>query len=172
MAVVEIDLKDAAKWVGVDLKNALHEGAMKGLLAAAQRMVQEIQTRIIPQVSPSPVARGVYRAGWKAEKTPDGAVVENVVPYAAAIEYGVRPGRVRPGPMVVQHLTDWVRMKGIAADEKTARRIANAIAMALKARGIFDRGRGLRVMERAGKELPKFIEAEVKREVERSLRRP
>jgi len=27
-------------------------------------------------------------------------------------------------------------------------------------------------MERAGKELPKFIEAEVKREVERSLRRP
>lgn len=159
-----IKLEDAAKWVDGELGPALKEAALRGIVSAAARLLQEITLRIIPTKSPQPVDRGVYRAGWRMRAEPDGAVIENLEPHAAFIEYGVRSGNVKVGRAMVDALEGWVVRKGIASG-KDARRAAYAIALSIQRRGIFNGGTGMRILEDAMKQADEIIRTEVEREL-------
>ena len=182
-----LSIKDAASFFGDEVAKAIQEGARAGLYSAAQRHVQHIQTQVIPATVPEPADRGVYRAGWKAERTPDGALIVNSVPHAPHIEKGVRAHNVKVGARMVSAIEEWVVRKGLAKP-RVANRVAWAIVTSMAAsvrvtrggvvknikgggRGIFNGGKGLRVMERANKDLPDTIREEVAREVERALAR-
>ena len=154
----------------------------RAILATAARLVSHIQNVVIPQTKPQPVDRGVYRAGWRFAEDGDGAVVYNATPQAPLIEYGVRAGNVKIGG-AIKPLTEWVKRKlrptakAISARAKKsskkkftdaeARRIAWAIAITMKKKGIFNGGKGLRVLERAVPTVPGFFRAEMKRELAR-----
>lgn len=164
------------------------KAAKRGLLAAAQRAVQHIVTDIIPATVPEPVNRGVYRAGWRAQATKEGAAIVNAVAWAPLIEYGVRARRVRIGRAMLDAIAAWVRMKGIGgrfrvgkkgtqagrvilkrATKSEAMAIAWAIAKSMQRRGIFAGGRGLKILERASQRFPQFIQEECKREIEKEF---
>lgn len=177
-------LGQASAWLKHLSKN-MEGAARRGLLSAAQRTVAHIQNEIIPATTPLPVARGVYRAGWRAEATANGAVIINDVPHAPMVENGVRAGNVKPGRAMIDALTEWVRMKGIGgkvvaskggrsrlvrATPDEARSIAWAVAMSMKKKGIFDGGKGLGIMRRAAAQIPGFVRDEVRRELERAGR--
>jgi hypothetical protein len=168
-----IDIKQAEAYFGTTLPGELREGAKRGLLSAANRIVQEIQTRTIPEAVPQPVARGLYRAGWRAQATDDGAEYFNPLPRAGLIEYGVRASNVKVGRTMITALADWVKVKGIATGTD-ALRMAFAIARTMAAsyrgqpggaKGIF-KGTGLGIMKRANKILPRVVEEEVRREIQ------
>jgi|TARA_Y100000034_G_C6876919_1_gene401210 hypothetical protein len=170
MPAVKIDLKDAGNFMEKVVSKAIREGAKKGLYSAALRMVSIIQTRIIPQTTPKPIDRGIYRAGWVAGQDNDGsAYYENTVPHAAMIEHGVRASNVRIGTAMIDSLTEWVQRKGIASGP-TARKVAWAIALNVaRGKGIFGPD-GLQIMGKANKQLAKVVEQEVAREVDRALK--
>jgi hypothetical protein len=170
-------LKDAGIMVD-EIAEENREKASKGLLMAAQRTVAHIVGEIIPGLEHPPVDRGLYRAGWRAKKDGTGAVVENVAPHAAFIEYGVRGSNVKIGRAMIDALTAWVKRKGIGgrtvtskvgamrrvkASDGDARQIAWAIAKTMQRQGIFNKGQGLRVLEKAQERIPGFIREEVKR---------
>lgn len=171
-------LKDAGLMLG-DLKGSMKAAAHRGLLAAAYRIVEHIVSDIIPGLDNPPVDRGIYRAGWRARRIEEGAIVENVSPHAVFIEYGVRGSHVRIGRAMIDALAAWVRRKGIGgrnvvsksgktrlvkASATEARQIAWAIAKDMERFGIF-RPKGLRVLEKASKRFPEFIREEVIREL-------
>lgn len=175
-------LKDADKFLK-DLSRGMEAAAMRGLMSAAQRTVAHIQNELIPATVPQPVARGMYRAGWRAEKTSNGALVINDVPHANFIENGVRGDRVKIGRAMITALAEWARMKGIGgrmvtsksgrtrlvkATEAEATSIAWAIAKSMQAKGIFKGGAGLGVFKRAAEQIPRFIREEVAAEIKRS----
>lgn len=151
---------------------------MRGLLSAAQRLVGAIQNEVIPQEPRVPVDRGVYRAGWKARPNEHGAEIGNETPHAVFIEDGVRGDHVKPGREMILALTQWIKRKGIvgtaAPDGSTldATQLAWAIARSMQKRGIFNRGVGLKIMDKAVRRYARrFIEEEVKRELERGARK-
>ncbi len=163
-----IKLEDAHKWV--DRFEAAHvKAARRGLLSAAAKAVAEIKAQIIPALIPEPTNRGTYKAGWDFGEDDDGAWYGNNLPHAALIEYGVRAGNVRVGRKMIDALTEWVQMKGLGSGP-AARRIAWMISTSQKMRGVFNNGKGFRVMEKMNKRLPRIIEAEVKRELKRAAR--
>ena len=181
MPTYSIPLKEAPGWVDNKLRIAIREGALRGLYSAALRMVQEVQVRIIPKLVPVPTQRGIYKAGWKAGRTSDGAWYGNSTPYAGIVEYGVPAGRVKVGAAMIAALTEWVLIKGFAAGLAEAKHVAWAVATRMAAnltvdgqrragggQGIF-KGTGLRVMEKANERIVKIAEEEVAREVERAL---
>ena len=162
------------------LAKGMGEAAQRGLLAAALRAVAHIQNEVIPALEPSPVARGTYRAGWRAERTAKGATIVNDVPHAVFIEEGVRGQNVKIGRAMIDALAAWVRMKGIGgrmvtsksgtqrlkrATEDEARAIAWAIAKSMQQRGIFGGGKGLGVLKKVRPLIPKWVEEEVLREI-------
>lgn len=172
-------LEDADKWLNVVAASS-RDATLRGLLSAAHRTVAYIQTSIIPNLPQPPVGRGAYRAAWRAVRLDNGAEVVNSTVQAIFIEYGVRAENVKPGRAMIAALTEWVRMKGIGGTVVTnktgqqrlkrvsvdeAESIAWAIARSMQKRGIFNRGNGLRVMERAGRMVPGFIKEEVMREL-------
>ena len=181
MVATVISLNDAGAHVSGILTEAIKKGAMNGLYSAALRMVQEIQTVTIPQAVPEPVQRGVYKAGWKAHREADGASYDNPLPYAAIIEFGVRPQNVKVSRKMLLALTEWVKIKGFAKGGDATRMawaVATAMASSVKTsrgvqagggKGIF-KGTGLRIMEKANKNLAQFVKEEVAREVERALK--
>jgi hypothetical protein len=171
-------LKDAGVMLE-DVGKEVRAAASRGLLAAAHRTVAHIVGSIIPSLPHPPVDRDIYRAAWRAKKDGDGAVVENLAPHAGFIEYGVRAGSVKQGRAMIDALTEWVKRKGIGgrtvtsaggktrhvkASDAEARGIAWAIAKSMQKRGIFG-PKGLRVLEKAGKMIPTFIDQEVAREM-------
>ena len=142
--------------------------ARRGLLSAAMRGVQIIKTQIIPARSPQPVDRGVYRSGWDARVTPDGADIFNPELHAAFIEHGVRAENVKAGKRMIAALAEWTVRKGIAHSYEEGTQIAYAIAGAMKKRGIFNRfGRGgLGILrELVEQHMPKIVREEVSREL-------
>lgn len=168
MATV-IDLRDAPAWFAELAQTKLRPAALTGLYSAALRSVQTIKTSIVPSLSPQPVDRGLYRAGWHAFQTSDGATIENAEPHAAFVEYGVRAANVKPGPAMIRALTEWVERKRLAFG-KEAIEAAWRIARAMQARGIFRGGQGFRVMEILREQyLSRFIEEEIVREIERAI---
>jgi hypothetical protein len=174
-------LGNASAWLKA-VSKGMEDAARRGLYSAAIRTVSYIQNDVIPATTPLPVARGVYRAGWRADKTANGAVVLNSAPHAAFVEYGVRGGNVKIGRAMIAALADWVRMKGIGgsvvttkggrkklvrATQSEAERIAWAIAKSMQKKGIFAGGQGLGVLKRAGAMIPTFIREEVRAELAR-----
>lgn len=158
-----IELKQAPDFFGRVLAGEMKQAALRGLYSAAVRSVQLLQTQEIQRASPAPVDRGVYRAGWRAEKLIDGAAVVNSVPWAAMIEYGV-PGRnVTIGRQAVLALAEWARRRlGVSSDKALS--TAWAILIAGKRRGLFRRGEGLRILETYARErMPQTIREEIAR---------
>jgi hypothetical protein len=104
-----------AKWAGTLTRKA----AERGLLSAAARTVNYIQTVAIPAAQPRPpVDRGRYKGGWRIVKLTGnggliGALVTNAVPYAGAIEDGVPAANVKPGKAMIDALSEWIRRKRI-----------------------------------------------------------
>ncbi len=169
MTTRRIDLKDAAAFFGNEWRKEYRDAALLGLLSAAQRGVQTIQAVIIPSRNPPPVDRGLYRAGWHAEATSDGAQIFNDNPIAPIIEDGVRASRVKPGAAMVAALTSWVMRKGLESDSKKAKGVAFAIIQRMKQRGIFNQNStGLGILRELEE---KYIDSFAKEEVEREIRR-
>lgn len=158
---------EVAKW----FKRGTDQAAERAALGTAMRIVNHIVTEVIPTTSPKPVDRGLYRAGWRAKKVKGGGEVSNATPQAPIIERGARAENVKAGRKMVDALTEWVRRKGIATDEKEARGIAFAIAMKLRRTGIFNGGKGLRVLERALKRVEEFFNDELKSELKKAMKR-
>lgn len=161
-----IDISQAPAWLA-SMGSGVKVAAMRGLYSAAIRTVQHIQTSVIPAEPRVPVDRGIYRAGWRAEHIPEGALVVNRVPHAIFIEYGVRAANVKPGRAMIDALAEWVRRKGIEKSGTGARQVAFAIAMSMKKKGIFNGGNGLRILEKAARRIPRFISEEIGREIEK-----
>lgn len=174
-----ITIFEAPKWVQ-NLSDDMREAALRGVQSAALRLLQHVQVTVIPATKDErtgmgpPVDRGAYRASWRKRNVSNGAVVESTLPYASIIEFGARPENVKIGREMIDALTEWVIRKGLAGKSDSsvefrsqARNIAWAIAVSMKKAGIFSGGKGLRVLERASVEVPRFIKEEVTREIER-----
>lgn len=174
MPVTRISLKDAGVYFDPrgPLAQELKAAATKGLFSAALRAKRDIVARVIPNLPGSkPIDKGIYRAGWQAERIPGGAVLYNPVPHASMIEYGVPAGNVVASTKAQQALADWARRKLGGLTAAQAWTVAGGILAAMKKRGIFARGRGLRVLEtyvRAS--LPVVLKEEVERELAKVTR--
>jgi Bacteriophage HK97-gp10, putative tail-component len=180
MPSVKFDISEAeevARYLGFSIDAV----AKRAILATANRVVQHITTQIIPNTSPQPVDRGAFRAGWKAKKDPDGAEVRNTLPYASIIEYGARAENIKIGRKMIEALAAWVRRKGIGGSKTASGRvrrpsveeatsIAWAIAKTMQKKGIFNGGKGLRVLERALVIVQNAFAQELKTELEREYR--
>lgn len=175
--------EEFAKFVASGMRDA----GKRGLLSAAVKIVGLIQHTIIPKEPRQPVDRGLFRAGWRAEPTDKGADIVNSVPHALFVEEGVKAGNVKVGKKMIDALAEWVVRKGIAkkkalrtygparegkklrsvrgVDYGEARRIAWAIAMSMKKKGIFNGGRGLHILDKAMTMAPTIVREEVEREV-------
>jgi hypothetical protein len=185
MVARSITIDEAPQWV-MDLRKELKEASIRGMQSAALRLLQHIQVTVIGSTKDArtgygpPVDRGAYRASWRKRNVPTGAIVESTLPYAAIIEFGARPQNVRIGRAMITALTEWVMNKGLAGHRPkgtdqveyyaNARNIAWAIAVSMKKTGIFNNGQGLRVLERAAKEIPRFVKEEVDRELARVVK--
>lgn len=78
-----VNLSDFAKVLGADNKaqmDKLHEATLRGIAKSIPMLVKK-----------SPVDTGLYAQSWMFEKKEWGAVLGNVAPHAAIIEYGARP---------------------------------------------------------------------------------
>lgn len=146
---------------------------------AAVRGLNTVVTVIIPSRDPTPVDRGIYRAGYKVGMIPEGATVYNDSPAAAIIEGGVRASNIKIGRKLINALAQWIIRKGIvkrgkgakgAADAITeARSIAWAIAKKAKAgKGFHNQrpGGGLQIQAQLNRD---FIKQYVREEVMRAL---
>ena len=189
--MTEIDIKESAKVKSIFRE--LFAGSLnEALLSAAYKVQQLITTELIPAATPSPVDRGFYNAAWRVRSgVEDGqtfAEVLNDVKHALFIEYGVKSDRVRPGKAMHDALTEWVIRKGLAAgrqvmsDGSTRRKnkttenfeaasMAYAIMMTLKKNGIFDRGEGLKIAQKARERVPAIVMEELRAAVKDHLRR-
>lgn len=154
------------------MQKQLHDAALKGVISAVERGLQEITTNIIASRIPQPFDRGIYRSGWKREIFPDGASIENNEPHAAFIEYGVRPENVKIGAAMITALAAWAVRKGLT-DTKGANQVAWAIAKRMQSKGIFNRQgmQGLGILkELVEKHMDKFIDEEISREIEKVIK--
>ncbi len=170
MTAIKFDIsqaEEAAKALGLNIDKA----AKRAILSTALFIVQRITTVIIPGEPRPPIDRRVYAAGWVARATPDGAMIQNTTPQAAVIEYGVRAGNVKISRAMIDALEAWVRRKGLhkgnAGDDPRA--IAWAVAKAMQKNGIFNGGKGLRILEKGLKWVAGTFNRELKREIERDL---
>lgn len=169
-----VTLAEAATHFG-KLQGEFRKAAHRGLVSAAMRGVQIIVTQIIPGITPyPPVDRGLFRAGWRAVPTRDGAEIVNDEPHAVFIEEGVRAENVKPGLRMGRAIYEWVIRKGIETEPYEAIRVTYAIMAAMKRRGIFKRGKGLGILKMLTSDngiwrryFDKVIEREVEREIGR-----
>lgn len=176
MLVFDIkDLHKGAGLVGKEVERRLKDG----LLSAAMRMVSRA-IEITGAEDPAPIDRGIYRAGFQFQKTPQGADVYNATPHAPIIEDGARATNIKIGRKMIEALAEWVLRKGLVAThemtaggrsrkvptatrEAEANSIAWAIAKNMEKVGIFNRdgGKGLGIMRRVLGEAPAIVAKEV-----------
>lgn len=161
----KIALKDAGDFFVREFGPAMRKAASKGLYSAAVRSVQLIQTEAIARATPSPVDKGIYRAGWRAEKDGEGAIIFNSVPWAGLIERGVPAANVVVSRRAVEAIGEWaVRKLGVPRERASS--VAFGILRSLQRRGIFRRGEGLRILETFTRDrLPNIVADEVRREL-------
>jgi hypothetical protein len=185
-----MSLKQGATWVR-SLSNNFPTAAKRGLYSAGLRIMADLQND-----NALPRDRGTYRAGWRCDPTDYGADVYNVANHAIHIEGSVRPENVKIGRPMIDALAEWAKRKGLGITYKPVqegkkggrwvagkgyvraikpaanalRQIAWAIAMSIKRRGLFNSPFGLRPLKTAfEKNARRYAEAEVKREIERSV---
>lgn len=166
MTTKRFDLKDADK-LRKHLGDRFEKAALAAVQGAALLVVEDIVTNIIPNESPPPVDRGIYRAGWRAQPTKEGANIVNNTPHAVFVEHGVRAANVKPGRKMIDELAKWAKRKGMVKGKgkgvaDKARSIAFAIARNMQKRGIFNRGgEGLRILEKAMRDIDKHMSREI-----------
>lgn len=168
MPAIKIDISEAdklARELGIDIDKI----ARRAILSTAHRVVQKITTVTIPAEPRPPIDRRVYAAGWGAKPTSDGAMIQNTVPHAGIIEDGARAENIKVGRAMIDALEAWVKRKGIGKGEMTPRQVAWAVAMSMKKRGIFNGGKGLKILAKAVKGLEVIFAEELKREIEREF---
>jgi hypothetical protein len=164
--VATFTLDDADKFADA-IGEAITKAKVNGLLSAAMRGVQIIQTQIIPSRSPQPVDRAVYKGAWKVNPNTDGSVdIYNDAPHAVFIEDGVRNPRM--GAKARAALAEWATRKGLVTGGATAQQVAWRIAKAIQRRGYIFGQSGLGIFrELLEKHMDALIEEEVTREVNR-----
>ena len=189
--MITIPIREAGKLID-QLQGRIRDAALKGAVSAGYRMHGIIVNEIIPSVDPVPVDQGAYRAGWQVGHTKAGANVYNVAPHAPIIEWGARAENIKIGRAMILALAEWVVRKGLLgkqregnkwvsrpgyvrpagsiqdlALEQEAQRTAWAIAVAMKQRGIFNRGgnNGLGVLRKAKERAPSVLAEEVAAEI-------
>ena len=171
-----IPLSQGASYVA-KLGPKFRAAAGRALYSAAARGVQVLQTELIPRATPSPVDRGLFRAGWRFEphlagSEIDGADLFNVEAHATFIERGVRAANVKAGAAMIRALAEWARRKGLsgADTDAGARQVAFAIARSMRRRGIWGE-KGLRLLETLMKaRMPRIVREEFAREAAAALR--
>jgi len=175
--VIRVEIGDA-HLVVAELAGKIKLAKERGILSAAQRLVQVIKTQIIPSQERPPVDQGAYLAGWDAEPTALGADVFNDAPHAPIVEYGARAPNIKIGRQMILALSEWVVRKGLIgrgrgsiherAQNDEAQSMAWAIANSMKNRGIFNSSgqEGLRILEQARARLPKLLEEEIAAELQ------
>lgn len=165
MSTFSMTAEQLAPFLGEHVEAA----AKRALVGAANRIVQIIVTEIIPAEPRQPVDRSLYRAGWRAKPTGEGAEIENTLPYASIIEYGARAENIKVGKPMIDALEEWVTRKRLDLKGRTARELAWAIAMAMQKKGIYNGGKGLRILEKALERLPDVLAEEFAHELEREF---
>jgi hypothetical protein len=181
MAVYRLDQgAQLAKSVGERVRAA----ADRGLLSAVTRLQEVIVTEIIPAEDPPPINTRAYATAWTDHpvKIAGGYMIKNSMPYAVIIDKGARAENIKVGRAMIDALTEWALMKGLAGRPRgqvqrakatsVAAGIAWAIARSMQKKGIFNRGgeKGLRIAEKAAKLAPEIIREEVQREIAREFR--
>lgn len=154
------------------LKGEIVERRRRGIYSAALLTARHIQTTIIPKLQPQPIDRGTSRAGWRAERTEDGADVVNTVPHTIIIDQGVPGANVKIGRAMITALAEWARRKGMLgkgakAGSAEGESVAWGIATNMKKRGIFNKGQGFRFVDVARAFFVKSAKEEVEREMTR-----
>lgn len=166
----QLDWKQAIEYyrAGGTLGTKLITAVKKGVYSAALFSVQKMQTSEINAADPPPVNKGVYRAGWRAQKLPNGAAYYNSVPYARYIEWGVPQENVVSSLKAIKAIAEWARVKFGGLEEKQALNVAYAIMASLKKKGIFKRGEGLKIMTKYNQtKLNAVIRREVTAEIDK-----
>lgn len=172
--------------VAVQKMAAQHkDAARRGLVSAVIKLNQYIVLQLIPRNVPQPVDRGAYRAGWKFTQLSETSVyLYNSAPHASLVENGVK--EVTIGPALIDALAAWVKRKGIGSrieqkvvkgevklrvkkpNKAEARAIAWAIAMAAKKNGgFFNRGNGLKILEKAMAIAPTVLSDSIAAEIKK-----
>jgi hypothetical protein len=137
--------------------------AVRGLQSCALELVRDIKSKIIAE-SGLGTGRGRYKAAWRAEPLPDGAMVLNSTNYAAVIEYGRRPGAAI-GWNMVAGILDWLRMRDRS---RATWEHAWALARDIQNRGMWmDKGPGMRILERATVDLQERVAKHIRAELDR-----
>lgn len=162
--------------LGMDLT----EIANRAILGAAIKVVQRATAVVIPGEPRPPIDRRIYAAGFQAKPLPDGALVKNTAPHAGIIEDGARAENIKIGAKMIAALTAWIIRKGLVPRKKgkggkedqlkQARQIAWAIAINMKAKGIFNEGKGLKILEKALKGVEADFANELRREIGREFK--
>jgi len=150
------------------LKKATRTASRKAVLSASLRVVSHIVSVLIPAAQPRPVDRGIYRAGFRARRIQDGALIQNTAPHALFVEKGVRGKNVKVGKAMIDALAGWVKRKGLVSKREDARGVAWAIAQSMRRKGIWA-PRGLRILEKGLAKLPRFLEQEFALELRRAF---
>lgn len=151
------------------LKAGFDKAARRAALSAGIRLVGHVQTTVIPGEPRPPVDRGVYRGAWHARPAPHGADVVNTTSYAPVIELGARAEHIKIGRKMIDALAEWAKRKGLDGKGKDPRSVAWAIAKSMARRGIYNGGKGLRILEKAMRLAPKFLGEELAREMKREM---
>lgn len=176
MATAKFDITESSEEFAVFIEDSLKQAARRAILGACLRVVQKISTEVIPAEPKPPIDRRVYAAGWRAKAIPNGALIQNTVPYSSVIERGAKAENIKVGKKMIDALTEWVMRKGLVGAGKgaaandaraEARKIAWAIAMSMKKRGIFDGGEGLHILAKALKGFQEIFRKELGVEIKR-----
>lgn len=171
MATTVIKLKDAIPYFSVDgpFGKEMRRAGMKGIYSTILRAKRDIVSREIPAEPRPPVDRGMYKAAWGIERLPNGAAIFNNAPHAVFIEYGVPNTNVVPSKRAVMNISEWAQRK-FGASAKEAISIAEAVLHSLKRRGIFARGKGLRILEKyVQRKMPDILKKEVEAEIAKAF---
>lgn len=175
-----IRLEDAGAFVGT-LSEELRAKALVGVRKAAARGLQTVVSVIIPSRTPQPVDRGIYRAGYKVQSTPNGADIYDDDPIAGIIENGVRAANIKIGRKMLTALAQWAIRKGLVKRKGGKHRYSKqwddamsmAWAIAKKAKqgkGFHNQrpGGGLKIQEQLNKDfIPRYLREEVPRAMNR-----
>lgn len=169
-----VKLNVAAKVYGKRVKG-LEEAIKKGLLSACMHGVADIQGVVIPNTlvlerngirKAPPVDRGMFKAGWRAGPTPDGARIYHINPKIAAImEDGVRAGNVKIGKGMIDALTAWAHRHSLERPKRDAKSVAWAIAKHMQRYGMAPR----RILARERPRIAEYAQKEVGRFVTKHL---
>ena len=161
---IRIDLKDYNVFIG-GIQNNLKTSAVRGVRSAAIRLMNEITLRIVPNIVPEPIDRGLYRSGWKTQSIPNGAIIYNTEEHSAFIEHGVEANNVKISRLMIEALQGWLIRKGFSS-KKDSLNNAFGLAVNLKKSGIFNRGKGFHPLQLAlDKYAQEFIGEEITNEI-------